>query len=140
VERLSPALRDRVLMLGAVPHGHLPPYHAAADVFIGPARGGESFGIVLIEAMAAGLPVVASDIDGWREVVRDGVDGLLVPPDDPPALAGSVRAVLDDPDLARRLGEAGRARAERYAWSTVTGEIERAYDDAVSGAHGPASR
>jgi phosphatidyl-myo-inositol alpha-mannosyltransferase len=132
-QRLSKDLRERVLMLGAVPHEELPPYHAAADVFIGPARGGESFGIVLIEAMAAGLPVVASDIDGWREVVRDGIDGLLVHPSDPQALAASVRKVLEDPDLARRLGEAGRVRAERYSWRTVTGEIEQAYRDALAG-------
>lgn len=140
VDRLPGALRQRVLMLGAVPHDRLPPYHAAADVFIGPARGGESFGIVLIEAMAAGLPVVASDIDGWREVVRHGIDGLLVPPSDPLALAASVRRVLDDPDLAGQLIEGGRARAERYSWDTVTGEIEGAYRDAVSRVRRPASR
>jgi len=132
VARLSPELRERALMLGAVPHDDLPPYHAAADLFLGPARGGESFGIVLVEAMAAGLPIVASDIEGWREVVTDGVDGILVPPSDPGALAAAVRRVLDDPALARRLGEAGRARSERYRWETVTGEIEAAYRDAIA--------
>jgi len=131
VSRLPPDLRDRVLMLGAVPHGRLPAYHAAADAFVGPARGGESFGIVLVEAMAAGLPVVASDIEGWREVVRDGVDGLLVPPSDPAALAAAVRRVLEDPDLATRLSRAGRDRSERYRWEAVTGEIEGAYRDAI---------
>ena len=119
-------------MLGAVPHHRLPPYHAAAHVFIGPARGGESFGIVLVEAMAAGLPVVASDIDGWREVVRHGIDGLLVPPSDPAALAVAVRRVLDDPALAAKLSAAGRERSERYRWETVAEEIEAAYRDAIA--------
>jgi phosphatidylinositol alpha-mannosyltransferase len=131
VDRLSGRLRERVLMLGTVPHERLPAFHAAADVFIGAARGRESFGIVLVEAMAAGLPVVASDIDGWREVVRDGVDGLLVPPSDPRALAGAIRRVLDDHGLAGRLGRAGRERSERYRWETVAEEIEAAYRDAV---------
>jgi phosphatidylinositol alpha-mannosyltransferase len=131
VDRLPADLRDRVLMLGAVPHHRLPPYHAAADVFIGPARGGESFGIVLIEAMSAGLPIVATDIDGWREVVRTDVDGLLVPPNDPAALATGIRRVLDDPELARRLSASGRRRSERYRWSTVVEEIEQAYRDAI---------
>jgi phosphatidyl-myo-inositol alpha-mannosyltransferase len=131
VRRLPGSLRERVLMLGAVPHDRLPPYHAAADVFIGPATGGESFGIVLVEAMAAGLPVVASDIEGWREVVRDGVDGLLVPPSDPQALAAAVRRVLGDADVAGRLARGGRERSERYRWETVAQEIEAAYRDAI---------
>ncbi len=132
VDRLPPGLRARVVMLGAVPHDHLPPYHAAADVFVAPALGGESFGIVLVEAMAAGLPVVASDIEGWREVVRRGEDGLLVTPNDPHAVAAAVRTVLDDPALARGLSEAGRRRSERYRWEAVTEEIERAYRDAIA--------
>jgi len=131
---LPPALRPRVRMLGAVPHDDLPPYHAAADVFVGPALGRESFGIVLVEAMAAGLPVVASDIDGWREVVRDGVDAILVPPGDPAALAEAVRSVLGDPALAARLAAAGRVRAETYRWDVVMERIEGAYRDAVGGA------
>ena len=126
-EELPAALRDRVLMLGTVSHDRLPPYHAAADLFIGPAVGGESFGIVLVEAMAAGLPVVASDIPGYREVVRDGTDGLLVPPKDPAALASSVRRILADPRLANRLRTEALASAERYRWEVVTAQIEDAY-------------
>ena len=132
VDRLPTDVRDRVLMLGAVPHHELPPYHAAADVFIGPARGGESFGIVLVEAMAAGLPIVATDIEGWREVVRDGVDGILVRPNDPHVFAAAVSRVLKDPELAARLAAAGKARSERYRWEVVTEEIEAAYRDAIA--------
>jgi phosphatidylinositol alpha-mannosyltransferase len=127
VRDLAPEVRDRVLLLGNVDHDDLPPYHAACEVFVGPARGNESFGIVLVEAMAAGLPVVASDIPGYREVVRDGREGLLVPPSDPVALAVALREVLDDAHLAARLGAAGRVRAERYSWDAVAAAIEAVY-------------
>lgn len=119
--------RGRVVMLGNVPHDLLPPYHAASEVFCAPATGRESFGIVLVEAMAAGLPVIASDIPGYREVVRDGIDGLLVPPRDPGVLAEAIAGVLDQPDVAKGFGEAGRERAKRYSWDTVAGEIEDVY-------------
>src|SRR6266540_3971476 len=131
VGALPPEVRRRVAMLGHVPHDDLPPYPAACEVFVGPARGGESFGIVLVEAMAAGLPVVASDIPGYREVVRDGVDGVLVPPWDPVSLAAGVRTVLDDPTLAARLVRAGRARAEEFSWDTVVARLEALYEQVV---------
>jgi phosphatidylinositol alpha-mannosyltransferase len=133
VGSLPPEVRGRVVMLGTVPHELLPPYHAAADAFVAPALGQESFGMVLVEAMAAGVPVVASDIAGYREVVRDGEDGLLVPPGDPAALAAGVRRVLDDPALASRLRATGRARAERYSWDRVTDEIESIYRELADG-------
>src|SRR6266540_3307162 len=126
-----PEGRRRVAMLGHVPHDDLPAYSAACEVFVGPARGGESFGIVLVEAMAAGLPVVASDIPGYREGVRDGEDGPLVPPSDPVALAAAVRTVLDDPTLAARLVRAGRARAEEFSWDTVVARLEALYEQVV---------
>jgi phosphatidyl-myo-inositol alpha-mannosyltransferase len=130
-ERLPAAVRARVVMLGSVEHDRLPPYHAASDVFLGPALGRESFGIVLVEAMAAGLPVVASDIPGYREVVRDGIDGVLVPPGDPGALASATARVLDDADLRARLAAAGRARAERFDWDVVATEVMAAYREAL---------
>jgi phosphatidylinositol alpha-mannosyltransferase len=132
VQELPPAVSERVVMLGAVSQPDLPHYHAAVDVFLAPNTGGESFGIVLLEAMAAGLPVVASDIPGYREVVRHEVEGLLVPPRDPAALAAAVRRLLTDPDLAHRLGDAGRSRAERFAWPVVAEEIEGAYRQALA--------
>src|SRR5206468_12534283 len=85
VDRLPTMLRARVTMLGAVPNEELPPIHAACDLYLGPSTGGESFGVVLIEAMAAGLPVVASDTPGYDEVITDENQGLLVPPRDPRA-------------------------------------------------------
>jgi phosphatidylinositol alpha-mannosyltransferase len=133
LQDLPAEMRKRVVMLGNVPHEELPPYHAASEVFCAPATGRESFGIVLVEAMAAGLPMVASDIPGYREVVRDGLEGRLVPPRDPPALARAVAELLDDPETAKRFGEAGRSRAWRYSWSTVAGEIEEIYREAIEG-------
>jgi phosphatidylinositol alpha-mannosyltransferase len=124
---LSVRDRGRVVMLGTVPNRDLPPYHAAADVFVAPALDQESFGIVLVEAMAAGVPVVASDIPGYREVVRDGIDGLLVPRGDPNALAIAIRRVLEDSDLATGLSRAGRERAGEFSWEVVAPRIESVY-------------
>jgi phosphatidyl-myo-inositol alpha-mannosyltransferase len=125
-------LRSRILRLGTVAHEALPRYHAAADVFVSPATGQESFGIVLVEAMAAGVPVVASDIEGYREVVRDGVDGLLVPPNDPNALAAAIRRVLSEPELAAALKAAGRSRAQAFSWQAVAPRLEAVYDRVLS--------
>jgi phosphatidylinositol alpha-mannosyltransferase len=128
---LPPALRGRVVMLGAVPNDDLPAYHAGADVFVAAATDMESFGIVLVEAMAAGVPVVATDIPGYREVVRDGVDGLLVRRDDPNALAAALRRVLLEPELAASLVRAGRERAKEYSWEAVAPRIEAIYERAT---------
>jgi phosphatidylinositol alpha-mannosyltransferase len=83
--------------------------------------------------MAAGVPVVATDIPGYREVVRDGIDGLLVPPGDPAALSEAVERVLSEPDLARALAEAGRERAEAFSWDAVVPRLEAVYEGAAAG-------
>jgi phosphatidylinositol alpha-mannosyltransferase len=127
VAALSPEARERVVMLGAVPHEKLPAYHAACDLLVAPALGQESFGIVLVEAMAAGVPVVASRIPGYDEVVRDGIDGILVPPNDPRALADAVERLLGDPALSGRLADAGRGRASEFSWDHVTDRLEELY-------------
>jgi phosphatidylinositol alpha-mannosyltransferase len=139
LERLAPALRERVVSLGAVANRDLPPVHRACDVFVAPAIGGESFGVVLLEAMAAGLAVVASRIPGYVEVVEDGATGLLVVPNDPGALARASARVLDDPALRRRLAGAAADRARRYDWDVVTPEIEAVYAQALRG-EGPPVR
>jgi phosphatidylinositol alpha-mannosyltransferase len=129
--RLPDELRRRVRSLGSVPNADLHPIEAACDLFLGPAIGGESFGIVLVEAMAAGLPVVASDIAGYDEVVSDGIEGLLVPPRDPGALAAAAGRILDDGALARSMSEAARRRAATFDWHVVTGQLEALYAEAV---------
>lgn len=133
VEALPAPIRDRVRMLGSVPNPELPPYEAACDVYLGTAVGGESFGVVLLEAMAAGLAVVASDIPGYDEVVRDGVDGLLVPPRDPHAVATAAERLLEDPDLSGRIRDAGRERARGFDWGLVAGRMESLYERALAG-------
>lgn len=133
LDRLPPGARERVHLLGTVPHERLPGLYAAASVFLAPALGQESFGMVLVEAMAGGAAVVASDIAGYREVVRHEREGLLVTPGDPPALAAAVRRLVLDPRLAERLRGAGHERAQRYRWETVVGELEAVYGLAVRG-------
>lgn len=101
---------ERVAFPGFVPD--LPALLPAADLLVHPATL-EGLGVVLLQASAAGVPIVAARAGGIPEVVREGENGLLVPPGDPPALAAAILRVLADPELARRLGEGGRALAER---------------------------
>ncbi len=104
---------------------------ARADVLCAPSLGGESFGMVLTEAFAAATPVLASDIPGYRDVVRDGTDGLLVPAGDALALAEALRALALAPDLRARMARAARARAERFAWPRVAAEVLDCYEQAL---------
>src|SRR3954470_1655886 len=102
-----------------------------ADLLCAPSLGGESFGMVLTEAFAAGTPVVASDIAGYRDVARDGVDGVLVAPGDPAALGEALHDLAVDPERRARMGERARERAQRFAWEHVAGEVVEAYRDAI---------
>jgi phosphatidylinositol alpha-mannosyltransferase len=130
---VPPRLRPDLVFVGAVPQADLPSWYASADVFCAPSLGGESFGIVLAEAMAVGLPVVCSDIGGYRDVVHDGTGGLLVPPRDPEALAAALGGLLDNPARLAAMGEAAASAARRYAWETVAGEVAAVYRTAVGG-------
>ena len=130
---VPPRLRPDLVFVGSVPQADLPSYYASADLFCAPSLGGESFGIVLAEAMAVGLPVVCSDIGGYRDVVRDGADGLLVPPRDPEALAAAIAGLLDNPARLAAMGEAAATTARRYAWPVVAGEVAEVYEAALAG-------
>ncbi len=124
---VPPSLRTEVLFVGAVSHAELPRYHASADVFVSPANGGESFGIVLLEGMAAGLPVVASDIPGYRTVMTDGVQGRMVPPGDSIALADALEALLANDRLRKAMAQEGIKTAQRFSWDVVGARVEEMY-------------
>ena len=116
-----------VAFLGRVTDAEKAQLFRTADIFCSPATGGESFGIVLLEAMAAGAPIVASDIHGYKGVVRRGREGLLVPPHEPKELATAIARLLDDPALRAEMSAAGRLRAEEFSWPRVTGKVEDYY-------------
>ena len=103
-----------------------------AEIVCAPSLAAESFGIVLAEGMAAGVPVVASDLPGYRAVLRDGAAGRLVSPGDAEALAAALEALLGDEEERRRLAAAGLAAAAELSWRRVTDEIVKAYEDAVA--------
>jgi phosphatidylinositol alpha-mannosyltransferase len=129
---VAPLLADLrgVAALGRVGEAEKHAALVAADVLCAPSLGGESFGMVLTEAFAAGTPVVASDVAGYRGVVTDDQDGVLVPRGDPVALASTLRDLALDPPRLERLAGAARTSAERYAWPHVTEQVLEAYDDA----------
>ncbi|OGN87073.1 MAG: hypothetical protein A2X23_11840 [Chloroflexi bacterium GWC2_73_18] len=116
-----------VELLGRVSDADKARLFATADVFCSPATGGESFGIVLLEAMAAGRPIVASDIHGYKGVVHRDEQALLVPPRDHRALAGALGRLLADEELRRWMGEAGRLRAAQFSWERVASKVDDYY-------------
>jgi len=103
-----------------------------ADVLCAPSLGGESFGMVLTEAFAAGTPVVASDIAGYRDVVRDGVDGVLVAPGDAQGLAEALRDLYCEPDRRLALAREAARGVERFAWPRVAERVLEAYEEAIA--------
>jgi phosphatidylinositol alpha-mannosyltransferase len=121
-----------VLFAGRVSDIDKARFYKTADIFCAPSTGQESFGIVLLEAMAAGTPVVASDIHGYKRVVQRNLTGLLVEPRDPDALCRALARLIEDPDLRRRLGEAGARRAPDYDWGQVTKQLVRVYEEVIA--------
>jgi phosphatidyl-myo-inositol alpha-mannosyltransferase len=118
---------QEVEFLGRVSDTEKAQLFRTADVYASPATGGESFGIVLLEAMAAGTPIVCSDIHGYKGVVRRGREGLLVPPREPRELAVAIDRLLRDPALREQMGAAGQERAEEFSWPRVTAKVEDYY-------------
>jgi phosphatidylinositol alpha-mannosyltransferase len=104
-------------------------FFASADIFCSPATGQESFGVVLLEAMAAGVPIVASDIHGYKNVVQRDVQGILVEPRNHRALAAALYKLANDEELRHRMGEAGRTLAPDYSWDRVTERIVDFYHE-----------
>jgi phosphatidylinositol alpha-mannosyltransferase len=123
---------ERITWLGRISDAEKFARLRGATVFCAPSLHGESFGVVLIEAMAAGTPVVASGIDGYRNVATDGVDALLVQPGDAGALAAAIRSVIGDEVLADGLRAAGHKRAQDFSMRTLAAEYVRIYRQLLS--------
>jgi phosphatidylinositol alpha-mannosyltransferase len=130
---LPSALAGRVELLGQVSEAEKAAMLVTVDAYCAPNTGNESFGIILLEAMAARTPVVASDLDVFRRVLDDGRAGVLFPTGDPVALAGALERVLDDAELRRRLIAAGSAAIVPFDWATVAVQVLRVYELAIAG-------
>ena len=125
-----------VVFLGGVPYGDLPSYYASAHICCAPATGRESFGIVLLEAMAAGKPIVATSIEGYSSVVSHGQQGLMVPPKDSTSLADALALLVRDQDLRQQLGSTGRSSVELYRWEKVARSVMDYYMDLLRDRNG----
>jgi phosphatidylinositol alpha-mannosyltransferase len=122
---------DDVIFAGHVSHEELPRYYASCDVFCAPSTGRESFGIVLLEAMASRRPVVASDIPGYASVVTHGREGLLAEPKRPAALAEALVRLLQDRPQRDRMSEHGHVTATMYTWEKVSRRVVQYYRNVV---------
>ena len=120
-----------VLFAGRVSEVEKARFYKTADVFCAPSTGQESFGIVLLEAMAAGTAVVASDIHGYKRVVQRNVSGLLVEPKNVDTLCSALERLVNEPPLRTRLGAAGSLRAREFDWSHVTDQLLGFYDEVI---------
>jgi phosphatidylinositol alpha-mannosyltransferase len=121
-----------VHFVGPVSREDLPRYYRTATVFCAPSTGFESFGIILLEAMAAGVPVVASDITGYRSVVAHKVEGLLTPPKDETAIARAIIELLRDPAQRAQMSHAGKRKATQYDWDLIAQRVLEYYDQLIA--------
>jgi len=122
-------IENKVRFLGFIEYNKLPEYYSNADLFVLPSRR-ESFGLTLAEAMASGLPVVSTNVTAIPEVVKDGENGILVPPNDPEKFAGAVNSLLDNPERMRKMGIKGRERVkENFTWEKVAERVLKYYEE-----------
>ncbi|MQA63723.1 MAG: glycosyltransferase [Actinophytocola sp.] len=131
-EQAGPELAERIDLLGQVDNETKARALRSADIYCAPNLGGESFGMILTEAMAAGTPVVASALDSFRRVLDDGNAGVLTPTGDADALAAALRKLLTDQARRQELSAAGSERVARYDWATVCDQVVRVYEAAVA--------
>ena len=132
LSELPPALAGRVELMGQVSEADKARMLRSIDVYCAPNLGGESFGIILLEAMAAGAPIVASDLDPFRRVLDDGRAGALFRTGDPAALANALAGLLDDPARRQRLVEIGAEVVAGYDWPVVAKQIVAVYETVVA--------
>lgn len=134
------AVRERIDLMGQVSEHDKARMLKSVDVYCAPNTGQESFGVILLEAMAARTPIVASELEAFKRVLGGGVAGQLFPIGDSAALARELARVLDDAALRRRLVEAAAKAVVPYDWSTVVKEVLRVYELAIAGASAPLDR
>jgi phosphatidyl-myo-inositol alpha-mannosyltransferase len=127
VESLARGIGVTAIFAGRIADGDLPGYYQSADIVCSPALADESFGVVLLEAMAAGRPIVASDIAGYAELLTPAGSARLVEAGNPDSLAREIGAVLEDAALARSLGERGALAARQYDWDAVARRLDAIY-------------
>jgi phosphatidylinositol alpha-mannosyltransferase len=123
---------EDVVFTDFVDYDDLPRYYQTGDVFCAPNTGAESLGLILLEAMAAGRPIVASRIGGFKDVVTSGKEGLLVPPRDSRALADALLSLLQDDKRREQMGRAGAVRAQGYSWDEVSSRVLGCYEEAIA--------
>jgi phosphatidyl-myo-inositol alpha-mannosyltransferase len=138
--RVPAGLRDRVVLLGQVTEAIKVQVYHSVDVFCAPNTGGESFGIVLAEAMASGAPIVASDLDAFRRVLRGGRAGELFPNGDAHELAAAIGRLLDDPQQRASLSAAASAAVRVYDWPTIARDVVKVYEAVRPAASSPNGR
>ena len=134
VRGLPAAVAGNVVMLGQVSEAEKASLLRSVDVYVAPNTGGESFGIILLEAMAARTPIVASDLDAFRRVLDDGRAGILFANEDSAALAVALESVLGDPGLREQLAFASAEVVRPYDWAVIAKQILRVYEIAIAGA------
>ncbi len=132
--KVPAALRDRVVLLGEVSEDVKASVYHSVDVFCAPNIGGESFGIVLAEAMASGAAIAASDLDAFRRVLRGGQAGELFETGSPADLARAAGRLLDDPERRASVSRAAMTAVRSYDWSVVARDVVRVYETVVPGA------
>ena len=129
-------LPENLSFTGSIPHSRLPELYQEADVLVNPSLS-ETFGITLVEAMAAEVPVVATRVGGMVEIVEEGRTGLLTESADPEALAAALTRLLDDQALRLQMGRAGRERVvQLFSWEKVAGSLLEVYKSVLHGTHG----
>jgi phosphatidylinositol alpha-mannosyltransferase len=121
-----------VIFTGWVSHSELPRYYKTADIVCCPATGKESFGIILLEAMAAGKPVIASDIKGYADVITHGSEGLLVPPRDEKRLAQALVSLMTNGALRQEMGARGMVKALEYGWESIAIRVLECYSKVLN--------
>jgi phosphatidylinositol alpha-mannosyltransferase len=121
-----------VVFAGYVPDEDVPRYYRTADIYCAPNTGNESFGLVLVEAMACGTAIVASNIEGFADVVTHGVHGLLATPEDENAIAAALLQLIKNPSLREEMARQGRNRAQEFGWESISGRILSYYERVAS--------